>query len=252
MGAFGLFSLIRLNRPRTTLAAAAALGFLLLAMVQFYPATFDNTRAWYRKVALNSRSPKRLAVMEGCGILADPKNMLLGTGLGQFSSRASFITSNEYLTVELPAPLVGKSDYFRLLRPAREEFAEWGEGSAISKPYFSLLSITVECGVLLTGALIGVLAVHVWRNLRLMRSSQRRVALTGMAANTGLVLFVLCCAVENYAEFPQAIFLPLLLYVLAISRANADVADPPEERGTGDNGGEDPQALPSSDKPVSP
>ena len=51
--------------------------------------------------------------------------------------------------------------------------------------------------------------------------------MTGLAANTGLIFFVLCCAVENYAEFPQAIFLPILLYVVAVSRARVDVASQP-------------------------
>ena len=57
--------------------------------------------------------------------------------------------------------------------------------------------------------LLGVLAWHVRRNLRLTHSPLRRVCWTGLAANTGLGLLVLCCAVENYLEFPQAIFVPL-------------------------------------------
>jgi hypothetical protein len=41
-----------------------------------------------------------------------------------------------------------------------------------------------------------------------------------MWANIGLVFFVACCFIENYVEFPQAIFLPALLYCAALSSAN--------------------------------
>jgi hypothetical protein len=34
------------------------------------------------------------------------------------------------------------------------------------------------------------------------------------------VFFVACCFIENYVEFPQAIFLPALLYCAALSSAN--------------------------------
>ena len=38
-----------------------------------------------------------------------------------------------------------------------------------------------------------------------------------MWANVGLVFFVSCLFIENYIEFPQAIFLPALLYFAALS-----------------------------------
>jgi hypothetical protein len=224
MASLGLFSLLRWNRPRTVLAVGAAIGLLLLAVVQFYPATLPHTRDWFRKVALSPYSPKRMAITEAAEIARDPKNLVLGTGLGQFGSRAALITSGEYLRVELPGFLVGTSAYQRSLGPAQAMFERAGEGSAISKPYFSALSVAVEFGVTQSLLLLGVLAYHVRRNLRLTASPLGRVCRTGLAANTGLGLLVLCCTVENYLEFPQAIFVPLLLYTIAISRANVQLA----------------------------
>jgi hypothetical protein len=58
-----------------------------------------------------------------------------------------------------------------------------------------------------------------------MRNRDRWVSLYGTMANVGLVFFVLCCTVENYAEFAQAIFLPILLYIAATSRAQAMVRE---------------------------
>jgi hypothetical protein len=220
----GLFGVMQLKRLRMTISAALALALLMAVMVQLYPNTFVLVRQWYGKALAADSSPKRMVLRDGVRILSDEKNMLLGVGMGQFSSRAALITSNQYLTAKLPRPLVGESEYFAdSIEPANIVFSEMGEGSAISKPYFSLLSTAVELGVLPSVLLAAALAAGFWRNWRLAHSQVPRVAAVGRLANAGLAFLVLCCTVENYGEFPQAVFMPLLLYLIAVSKAKRDL-----------------------------
>ncbi len=89
----------RISHVGTFVRTVAAAAVLSLLMFQIYPETLWMTREWYRKVADTSNSPKRLAYEGAISILEEPKNLLIGTGLGQYSSRAALITSNEYLAV---------------------------------------------------------------------------------------------------------------------------------------------------------
>ncbi len=95
----------------------------------------------------------------------------------------------------------------------------------ISKPYFSLLSILMEFGLVQFLVLMAVFAVALGRNLKMMYSPVGKIARTGMLANVGLVFFLSCCLVENYAEFPQAVFVPFLLFKVGFSRARQKYAD---------------------------
>jgi hypothetical protein len=213
------FGLLRISRPRTALAVVLAVAVLAGAVHWVNPDTLSIAIEWREKIAEDD-SPKRMALDAGRAVLDDTKNLLLGTGIGQFSSRAALISSNEYLSTNLPGFLVGKSTYFtRYIEPANDHFEEHGEGSAISKPYCSLISIPVETGLMGTLLLGGLLLLHLLRNSRRMLSQDPWLSRSGLVANVGLVFFVLCCAIENYAEFAQAIFLPLLIYVAVVSRA---------------------------------
>lgn len=218
----------RVSRPSTILATGLVAGLIFAATMIVYPQTIELTRDWYRKVVNDARSPKRMAVEGGVEIMSDFKNMAFGTGLGQYSSRAALISSNEYLTVTLPSPMVGMSDYYRdHIRPATRVFEEVGEGSAISKPYFSWLGFLVELGLIQFFVLLALIAASFVDNWRLMRHELRSVARVGFVANVGIMFFVLCCAIENYAEFPQAVFIPFLLYVAVRSKAKFDLSRAP-------------------------
>jgi hypothetical protein len=41
----------------------------------------------------------------------------------------------------------------------------------------------------------------------------------GFAMMAGILFFLQCCLIENYAEFSQAVFVPFILFVVAGSRA---------------------------------
>ena len=215
----------RVSRPSTTLATGMAAGLVFAATMVAYPQTIELTRAWYNKVVNDSRSPKRMVIEGALETLSDPKNLAIGTGLGQYTSRAALISSDEYLNVSLPAPLVGMSDYYRKhVRPADRVFAVVGEGSAISKPYFSWLGFLVELGLIQFLMLLGLILFAFVDNWKLMRADLKSVARAGFVANVGILFFVLCCAIENYAEFPQAVFIPFLLYVAVRSKAKFDLS----------------------------
>lgn len=217
---FGLFSVIQKKRSSAVLYGVILISLSFFLVNELYPSTFAYTGAWFRKVVEEPESPKRALAADGVRIVNDLKNAILGTGIGQYSSRAALITSNDYLSRDLPNILVGKSKYFSdSIEPANEIYEDSGQGSAIWKPYFSILSVIVEFGIVQSLFIFGVLLAHVRKNLTYMASPVPQIALTGMVSNVGLLFFILCCAIENYAEFPQAIFLPFLLYVAAQSRA---------------------------------
>ena len=83
-----LFSLIQFKRIGTVLRAGAMGVFLLFLMIQIYPDTWIHTREWYRKVVNDPNSAKRMVILDSSGYLSEPKNALLGVGMGQYSSRS--------------------------------------------------------------------------------------------------------------------------------------------------------------------
>lgn len=177
---------------------------------------WDDVKGWYQEVVVEENSPKKLVTLSAAEIMSSPKNLLLGVGMGQFGSRAALIATGEYLSFELPHRLTGESTYYHdFIRPAELEYLNHGEESAISKPYCSVLNLIVEFGVPLALLLVFAVSKQFYRNRQLTRSFDSHTRAVGLWANVGLVFFVLCCFIENYVEFPQAIFVPTLLYVAA-------------------------------------
>jgi hypothetical protein len=225
IGSLAVLGISRVSRPTTTLITAAVAGMLFFAMLAAYPRTIEGTQDWFGKVISHSNSPKRMAVEGGITTLSNTKNLALGTGLGQYSSRAALITSNQYLGVSLPSFMVGvSSDHAKYIVPASRVFNDVGEGSAISKPYFSWLSFLVELGVIQFSFLVVIIGFAFAQNWRLMQSRIGSVARIGFVANVGILFFLLCCTIENYAEFPQATFIPFLLYIAILSKAKTELS----------------------------
>jgi hypothetical protein len=177
---------------------------------------WEEVQRWYQKAAVAEESTKKMVTISAVEIMSTPKNILLGVGIGQFGSRAALIATGEYLSVALPDRLTGESEYYiDHIRPAEYVDKKTGEGSAISKPYYSALNLIVEFGVPLTLLLVFAASAQFYRNWQLTRSFDSHTRAVGLWANVGLVFLVLCSFIENYLEFPQAIFLPILLYVAA-------------------------------------
>jgi hypothetical protein len=212
----GLSRLSHIGTLARTVMSAAAIVALVL---QFYPNTIWLADEWYQKVTDTSQSPKWLALEGAASIMAEPKNLLMGTGLGQYASRAALISSNEYLSVQLPSFMTSKSDYYvDHIEPSVVLFSQFGEGSAMAKPYMSVISLPVELGLVLTTVLLAMLCSGVIWCIRIMTRNSDELGRLGFSMLAGILFFVLCCFVENYAEFSQAIFVPFILFVVAGSR----------------------------------
>jgi hypothetical protein len=184
--------------------------------------TAGDMNEWQRKLLKEDDSPKRMVTIAAVDLMKSPKILLLGTAVGQYASRAALMSSGGYLAADLPAMLTGESQYFRqLVLPALYEYEDHGEGSAISQPSYSVMNLIVELGFPLALVLCAVVAYNFYRNWQLTRTGDAHARSVGMWANIGLVFFVACCFIENYVEFPQAIFLPALLYFAALSTTNS-------------------------------
>jgi hypothetical protein len=215
-----IVGMLRMSHIGTLARTVVAAGITAVLVLVVYPDTIWLTREWFGKVTDPSSSPKRMAIDGAVAILAEPKNLTIGTGLGQYASRAALITSNEYLAVELPALLTGKSDYYtEYIQPADLLFDQIGEGSAIVKPYMTVVNLAVELGLVMTIALAFVILRATNWSARLMMRSDGQAGWIGFSMTVGILFFVLCCFIENYAEFSQAIIVPFILFVVAGSRA---------------------------------
>ncbi len=213
-----LFGVLQAKKFRTSVGIGSGLVVMTALVLYFYPTTLTTAKSWYENTVERPDSPKRLAADGARTILSDPKNLVLGTGIGQYSSRAALITSGEFLRVRLPSLVTAKSDYFhKHMVPGLVSFERRGEGSAISKPYFTWLTVLVEFGLLQSIALAALIFLVLGRCFRMMRDPVAAIARVGLFGGAQVVFFLLCCGVENYAEFPQAIFVPFLLWVAAFS-----------------------------------
>jgi len=213
-------SLTRMSRIGTVVRTVVAAAVLCLLVVELDPETFEVAQEWYRRVTDSSDSPKRMVYEGALSILEGPKNMLIGTGLGQYTSRASLMTSNEYLNVSLPPFFTGKSDYFEdYISPSLVLFEEIGEGSAMAKPYMTMISLPVELGLVVSIVLLAVICRRFVWCAGLMAGNGEQIRWIGLSMMAGTLFFVLCCFIENYGEFSQAIFVPFILYIVAGSRA---------------------------------
>jgi hypothetical protein len=218
--------LARVANVGTLVRTAAAAGLIILLVMTFYPDSAWLAREWYGKMTDSGNSPKRLAIESAASAMAEPKVLLVGTGLGQFSSRAALISSNEYLNIKLPEIITGRSDYFdEQVWPYLLLFNEVGEGSAMAKPYMSVVSLPVELGAVLFSALFAVICLSIVRCGRIMVVSRDQLGQIGFGMTVGIIFFVLCCLIENYAEFSQAIFVPFILFIVAGSRAKTLLRD---------------------------
>jgi hypothetical protein len=211
--------------PKILLRVGAVLA-LLVTLVASVSEIYMEEVSFWAEYTFREDAPRRMAMRGAEEILSSPKNMILGAGMGQFASRAALISSGEHVSAQLPPWLLGRSDYYRMhLRPAHEVYMRDGQGSAMSKPYSSALNFVVEFGLPATLLALTGLGIAFLNNQRLAKSANAHLRLLGMLSNVGIVFFVLCCFIENYLEFPQAIFLPLLLYI-AVQASVASVEAP--------------------------
>ena len=179
MAALAFAAMVQM-RPRDVIRIGAVLVVLAVLTATVSSITLADTKGWYEKTMLDEASPKKMVTFAAAKIMSSPKNVLLGVGMGQYGSRAALITSGDYLSVKIPDVLLGESQYYHeLIVPPLAVFQKQGEGSAISKPYYSALNQIVEFGVPLTLLLLAAGAFQFLRNRQLSASPVPHIAHRG-------------------------------------------------------------------------
>jgi hypothetical protein len=205
------------NRSRRLAAAATILAVLVAGMFFVDPDVLEHSNDWAQKVLLKPNSPKRLSVA-GAVELMQGKNLLFGVGLGQFSSRAAIFSSGSGTSVRFPAILVDTSSYYeRFMKLPVFLFQQNGEESAMAMPYFSVLSVITEFGLIVAGMLLFGIVRTVVENIRLGTASSEAWRVS-CYCNFFIGFLFLCSFIQNYLELTQAIMIPVLLYIVSKAR----------------------------------
>jgi hypothetical protein len=183
----------------------------------FDPEFVEHIEDWAYKVLLNPTSPKRLSVTAALELMRG-KNLLFGVGLGQFSSRAAIMSSGGGTTVNLPKILMDTSTYYeRFMKLPVFIFQQGGEGSAMAMPYFSILSVITEFGLVIAALFLFKIIQAVTENIRLGAASSEAWRLS-CYCNFFIGFLLLCSFIQNYLELTQAIMIPVLLYIVSKAR----------------------------------
>ena len=203
------------------LAASIGVVVALAAGVFFLdPEIIESIEGWADKVLLQPTSPKRLSVT-GALELMQGKNLLLGVGLGQFSSRAAILSSGSGTSVNLPKILVDTSTYYeRFMKLPDFLFQQSGEHSAMAMPYFSILSVITEFGLVIAAMFLFKIVQTVIENIRLGAASPEAWRVS-CYCNFFIGFLFLCSFIQNYLELTQAIMIPVLLYIVSKARLRA-------------------------------
>jgi hypothetical protein len=181
--------------------------------------------SWADKVLINPRAPKRLAVI-GAIELMQGKNLLLGAGLGQYSSRAAILSSGSGTSVKLPKLLVDTSTYYdQFMALPVFIYQQTGEGSAMPMPYFSALSVITEFGLVIAALFLFKIVQTIIENIRLGAASPEAWRVS-CYCNFFIGFLFLCSFIQNYLELTQAIMIPVLLYIVAKARLRALAESP--------------------------
>lgn len=150
-----------------------------------------------------------------------PSMPFVGLGAGQFSSRASLITTGLYFGgLEEPKNLPflkGETskpvdDYLYDLWVLASDFDQFGGGSS-AKPFFSWLSVCTEFGApVLIGAFIYVIVLLNRLRVKAQSADQKWLA---VSIGAGIMFFLSLGVQENYWEVPQAILVGLMWLLVA-------------------------------------
>jgi len=199
--------------------AWVALAVILLGLGPLIlPENFGNIPSYIQKtleIHPEAYSPKARMIYFTLNEIPEnnPVKWLVGTGPGQFCSRAALILTGEYLAgrniyVEPSiGPLTSKYVIPLLLLFSEEKMT----GSTLF-PFSSWISLAVETGML--GIVIVIWAVS--RGSRcFLRKGSSALPNLGFGAHVLMIYILLLGFQDNYWEFTQAVFLPILLIVLA-------------------------------------
>jgi len=164
---------------------------------------------------VSSVSPKSIATLNTLLELPrrEPIQPLLGLGLGQYSSRAGLIMSGTYLSRPFYLEPRYRTVSYDLIYSLQEAVRERRYGSTFF-PYYSWLSVYGELGMLGV-ALVLALGIVVFKNLRRIRSAPQEIRALQLSIALTLTYVMVLGFQDNYWEFAQAVFAPLVLAKLS-------------------------------------
>lgn len=225
---FRRFSKVSYKIFYVILIIGVGVGFL----AKLQPSNFSLIKN-YAIIYAEAKSPKVTSTIDVVTEVPNnyPMMLLLGFGPGQYSSRASLIATGKYL-----GGMDNKKKYFFLPNSMTKPFEDylwddWIEstnkevygGSAMSKPFYSVMSIYTEFGLIALVAILGWIAyqfiklrkVYLKKTVTIEDNITKLLAFS-IALSMLFLLFV--CFIENYLEISQAIFPGLLMIKYFLSQ----------------------------------
>ena len=205
-------------RIRDILRGALAASLAFTSLMWAYPNSLDVARTWYERM-VSPENPKMMAMLQLLeDSVEDDKLVLLGSGPGQYLSRASLIgsgllTNFESRYQQVPDRLNGS--FVSILT----YYSEVGEGSAVVKPYNSFMSIYSEWGALIATALVCAIVTLSVGNVIRARSCPVEEAFLRRYVSFYVMFLGLVSMIELYFEMPAAIAPGGWVAVVALARA---------------------------------
>ncbi len=202
------------------IAATVLAGCLILPLGAIFPDVFKTANVFFT-LYQDLDSPKFNIVDRTVNDMGDeyPYVYLVGLGPGQYISRAGLISSGKYLDSRIP--LLSNT----MSKPLKKyAYAIWNGyttnsdrfgASTMHRPYFTMLSLFAEFGLICLLALFVYLMVLVIRMrstyLFYRRKQQPQSAYLSFAMGLLLVFLFSIMFFDNYLETTQAIFPGLIL-----------------------------------------
>jgi hypothetical protein len=205
------------------LAAVAAVVVLLRA---FLPGNLRNVGYYVGSTltsftAVTPISAKVVATLNTVQELPErvPEQPFVGLGLGQYSSRAGLIMSGTYLARGFFLEPRYREVSYDLIYSLQESIRDRNVGSTYF-PYFSWLSLYGEFGWLGL-VLVGWIVLRLVARLRRVSTPLHELRALGQTVMLCALYLMLLGLQDNYWEFTQAIFAPLVLLRLSYDTLRA-------------------------------
>jgi hypothetical protein len=154
------------------------------------------------------KTPRKIMAFEGGSrVLTNPVFFLFGTSPGTYNSRVSFLLNGEYTRNRLFKKIKNRPFY-----ADRDIYPLWNSNITFqyndgtrNEPFSSLLALMVEYGVLQT-LLICFLLWKSYNRLKTQNSNYK------FFIQFLFAFFILNLLTENYLEYPEFIFLIIIIY----------------------------------------
>lgn len=209
-------------------------GVLLVSIELIMPGVSNSAQAFW-KVYRDGKSPKTKAINTALYRLPEryPLVYVIGLGPGQYSSRAGLMSSGDYfdqkvsfLPNEVSQPF---KEHVSVTWKAYTEDAAGFGNSTMHRPFFSLLSVFAEFGLIGFGLFVGIIGALFFK-LRKLFFFYKGLQVTNYYLCFCLGVFLITLfnvsVFENYLETTQAILPGMMLFKLFYSQLLGDKKSP--------------------------